>query len=671
MRHPFALLPGALLSVLLIGLSFNNLDGPVLLASAVTVYSQQPIATTTASGATASYTGAAAYDPTVLNPPPIPDPLPSMSFGIQLQSSSDAVSGLSIKQNGGFMGFSIEFSVINQVLGKNSSYLQIPFLNLMSNIRQRAGHVRIRVGGNTQETATLVDSLADGKILEKDEDNLTNPTDTPPLVFTPDVLYMLNNISALVNTKWYLGVPFNDTTNLRLSIVQVGEAVLGDNLLGLQVGNEPDLYVKHNHRSGTYSPYDYFGEFGVLVQALAAAPDLYPVRNNLIAPSIATGDWTPEMVWDTGFIPSYTDSLGALAVEHYPDDNCFAIYGIGSPRDPQTEFPNYLNHTSGQSIVQPYLNSTAIAQAAGKSFIMLETNTASCGGFPGISDSFGAALWALDYGLQMAYSNFSGAMLHVGGQNVYYNPFTPPPTNQSTFHQWTIGPVYYSALVIAEVFGSSNESQIVDLFPNDARIYTPAYAIYENGSPARVALFNYITDSSGNSDYTASISINGGTVPSSVKVKYLSAPSVSSKNDNITWAGQTFGATFASDGRLKGDLDLQTVTCDTTANTCPIKVPAPGFALVFLSDDALSAADSVSTMTATFSTTSVTKTANTVTIDASVLATSNGHSGKDRKLGSTSKGSSSDAPGSAAMSAFAAVAAMTFGAIVLVGRWWM
>lgn len=52
---------------------------------------------------------------------------------------------------------------------------------------------------------------------------------------------------------------------------------------------------------------------------------------------------------------------------------------------------------------------------------MFETNSASCGGFPGVSNSFGAALWALDYGLQMAASNFSGALLHVGGQNVYYN----------------------------------------------------------------------------------------------------------------------------------------------------------------------------------------------------------------------------------------------------------
>lgn len=53
--------------------------------------------------------------------------------------------------------------------------------------------------------------------------------------------------------------------------------------------------------------------------------------------------------------------------------------------------------------------------------MMFETNTASCGGFPGLSDSFGAALWGLDYALQMAYVNFTSALFHVGGQDVYYN----------------------------------------------------------------------------------------------------------------------------------------------------------------------------------------------------------------------------------------------------------
>lgn len=53
--------------------------------------------------------------------------------------------------------------------------------------------------------------------------------------------------------------------------------------------------------------------------------------------------------------------------------------------------------------------------------MMFETNTASCGGFPGASNSFGAALWGVDYGMQLAFSNFTQALLHVGGQNTYYN----------------------------------------------------------------------------------------------------------------------------------------------------------------------------------------------------------------------------------------------------------
>ena len=54
---------------------------------------------------------------------------------------------------------------------------------------------------------------------------------------------------------------------------------------------------------------------------------------------------------------------------------------------------------------------------------MFETNTASCGGFPGVSDSFGAALWGVDYALKLASVGFSGALFHVGGQGVMYNPF--------------------------------------------------------------------------------------------------------------------------------------------------------------------------------------------------------------------------------------------------------
>jgi TRAP-type mannitol/chloroaromatic compound transport system permease large subunit len=53
------------------------------------------------------------------------------------------------------------------VVGKNSTLIQVPFLNLMGNLIKRSGVVKIRVGGNTQENAVLVDTLDNGKVLEK------------------------------------------------------------------------------------------------------------------------------------------------------------------------------------------------------------------------------------------------------------------------------------------------------------------------------------------------------------------------------------------------------------------------------------------------------------------------------------------------------------------------
>lgn len=50
---------------------------------------------------------------------------------------------------------------------------------------------------------------------------------------------------------------------------------------------------RHGLRQAGYGPNDYFGEFGQVVQALQGDSNV-KVSNNLIAPSVATGDWTPE-----------------------------------------------------------------------------------------------------------------------------------------------------------------------------------------------------------------------------------------------------------------------------------------------------------------------------------------------------------------------------------------
>jgi hypothetical protein len=60
------------------------------IADAVTIYGQEPLAATfTAPGA--KYTGLAAYNPTVLNPPPIPNPPPASQYTLQLPYGGDGL----------------------------------------------------------------------------------------------------------------------------------------------------------------------------------------------------------------------------------------------------------------------------------------------------------------------------------------------------------------------------------------------------------------------------------------------------------------------------------------------------------------------------------------------------------------------------------------------------
>lgn len=45
--------------------------------------------------------------------------------------------------------------------------------------------------------------------------------------------------------KAAIGIPFNDSTNWRLAIAENAQAIIGDNLLGMQAGNEPDYYARY------------------------------------------------------------------------------------------------------------------------------------------------------------------------------------------------------------------------------------------------------------------------------------------------------------------------------------------------------------------------------------------------------------------------------------------
>ncbi|KIL64296.1 glycoside hydrolase family 79 protein, partial [Amanita muscaria Koide BX008] len=215
---------------------------------ACAIYEKGSQAAMSAKASGANYTGPAAYNPTTLQVPPVPTGFPTQVNAQILDGSASPGSSIPLMRS--FFGFSIEMSVVDRgrfllradhfsQVGQSSQMLNVPFLNLMANLVRRLGRVNIRVGGNTQETAVLVQNTRTGKLLQKDHNNTLGMTNSPPIHYKENLLYI---ISSFLNVRWFLGIPFNNSNPYNLDIVHYGQSILGENLIGLQAGNEPDFY---------------------------------------------------------------------------------------------------------------------------------------------------------------------------------------------------------------------------------------------------------------------------------------------------------------------------------------------------------------------------------------------------------------------------------------------
>ncbi|KAG8895879.1 hypothetical protein FRC01_012152, partial [Tulasnella sp. 417] len=358
----------------------------------VTVYTSA-----TDSAALAQYT-VPSTDQTFLNPPAPPADF-NPAFFVQLYDGG--MTGMSNPVSGALLGFSIELSVAAMLMGEKPAVIRPEFLNYCALLEARGGSVTIRVGGNSQDKATLnMDGNPNGHTIQKYQGNDDSKTQTPEVHFTPDLLLTMAEISKLVNANWFFGIPFvnqNADGNAAL-VLQNARSILGKNLLGLQLANEPDLYDSNQKIPGYVIP-RFMSDTSYMIQNLT-------IQDPILAGPSTCCQWTVDQVLDEGYLTQFQPQLKYIDVMRYPDNNCAQV-----KPDPQTKFARYVSHHEVQNLVNPYLPAANTAIAAGKQFMMMETNTASCSGFAGISDAFVSALWASDYAMQLAYGNFTYGLL--------------------------------------------------------------------------------------------------------------------------------------------------------------------------------------------------------------------------------------------------------------------
>jgi hypothetical protein len=169
---------------------------------------------------------------------------------------------------------------------------------------------------------------------------------------------------------------------------------------------------------------------------------------------------------------------------------------------PDPELPYYLDHANVVDLAKWQNPGIQLANQAGKPVIMSEFSTASCGGFPGVSDAFGAGtLWSADYALQMAANGYTAAYMHTRERGTTYNLFDYPAGDG----KWSTNPTYYSYFPLLESLQSHNGSIVVDLNVDNSmssNSSSAGYGIYDSSTKDlyRVVLLNY-ADGAGSLDY--------------------------------------------------------------------------------------------------------------------------------------------------------------------------
>ena len=180
------------------------------------------------------------------------------------------------------------------------------------------------------------------------------------------------------------------------------------NGLDFSIGNEPDLYNLPNYAAlGKRQPGEeaaavnlYLAVAASLQQALAGAP--------LIGPELATpAHWRNELPRVIAQLHEQT-----VGVHLYPLSAC------GSPK--AVTIRGLLSaHAADAPASLAWV--VADASAAQVPAIISESNSASCGGVAGVSDSPAAAVWAVRFVLDALKTGFREVRFHLSGNA--YDPF--------------------------------------------------------------------------------------------------------------------------------------------------------------------------------------------------------------------------------------------------------
>ena len=315
-----------------------------------------------------------------------PQPTPSGPL-VDASLTVNAISAGSIGPS--FAGLSYEKSQIHQPVFNASNS------NLIG-IFKRLGPSVLRIGGNSVDKTVWNPSGAGqtaGQVASSDVDALAAFVKATGW----QCLYGIN-----------LGGSATGATNPTLAAQEVAYAsqAFGSSLLGIEIGNECDLYGSTccgGYYAGNWSLAKFQTLWGQYRAAILTAAPGVPITGPASAGSIST--------WTIPFGQAVTKSQITLLTQHYYR---------GNGQSPSSTAAYLV--TPDPTLVSNLATLNTGAKNIGIPYRMAECNSFYNGGASGVSNSYASSLWVIDFLFNCVQEGASGVNFHGGGNGTGYTP---------------------------------------------------------------------------------------------------------------------------------------------------------------------------------------------------------------------------------------------------------
>ncbi|KAH8799678.1 hypothetical protein F5884DRAFT_863286 [Xylogone sp. PMI_703] len=441
-----------------------------------------------------------------------------------IQPSARAPQGTSQVVDPSFPSFGIQVSSLPDYTG-NAIYPNIFSRNLVLSIKERVrAPLVIRVGGTNGAEITPNFNPNQATAVEPPQQGAGIGQ---KFVLGPSFYEGFRNFP---NTKWVYCVPFANE-NRTDSFGEASHAVANiglDKLSGIEIGNEPNLYVKQGVRPAGWDPLNYTAEFlqysRYLIDALRLPSE--PILQALALASDALAPWSAEAVFTAGIGSHHT--VKSVSWHHYEFTNT-------TTHVQQT----LMNHTFIKEGANTFLSDFQYMQ---KHFPTIERVLGEDGRYTDKQNSldpsegiFGSALWTADYLLYTMSLNVTRVNMQLG--KIFGYVAWHPVAFDGILPE--VRAPYYGHLFAADFMGSTHDFRIKELdLGNDLVV---SYAGYEHNKLERVALFNFdVWDEGEGPRPSKEFELEVPRGIRQVKVEKLTSPGGTIANSTYYWAGQTW-----------------------------------------------------------------------------------------------------------------------------------